>query len=59
MVIEARKPQILERQMPEFLDRLVDIQLVAFDLLQQFFYLFNLNMSPALFVLTYVFICEL
>jgi hypothetical protein len=34
MVVDAREAQILERQMPELLDRLVDIQLVVLDLLQ-------------------------
>jgi len=33
---------------PELLDGLVDTQLVVFDLFQQFFYLFSLNISPAL-----------
>jgi len=36
--------------MPELLDRLVDTQLIAFDLLQQFFYLFSLNISPFEFI---------
>jgi len=34
MVVEAREAQILERQMPKLLDSLIDIQLIAFDLLQ-------------------------
>lgn len=45
--------------MPELLDGLVDTQLIVLDLLQQLFYLFSLNISPALFVLIYVFIHEL
>lgn len=50
VVVDAREAQILERQMPELLDRLVDTQLIAFDLLQQFFYLFSLNISPFEFI---------
>jgi hypothetical protein len=46
MVVNARKAQILERQMPELLYSLVDIQLIAPDLFQQSFYLFSLNISP-------------
>jgi hypothetical protein len=48
MVVNAREAQILERQMPELLDSLVDTQLIVLDLLQQFFYLFSLNISPVL-----------
>jgi hypothetical protein len=51
MVIEAREAQVLERQMPKFFDRLVDIHLIVFDLFQQFFYLFSLNISPFEFIL--------
>jgi hypothetical protein len=32
--------------MPELFDGLVDTQFIVLDLLQQFFYLFSLNMSP-------------
>lgn len=33
--------------MPELLDSLVDTQFVVLDLLQQYFYLFSLNISPS------------
>jgi hypothetical protein len=46
MVVNACKAQIFERQVPELLNGLVDSQLVVLDLLQQFFYLFSLNISP-------------
>jgi hypothetical protein len=32
-VVHTRKAQLLERQMPELLDRLVDIDIAAFELL--------------------------
>jgi hypothetical protein len=34
MVVETCETQILERQMPKFLDCLLDIQLIVLDLLQ-------------------------
>jgi hypothetical protein len=44
--------------MPELLDGLVDIQLIVPDLLQQFFYLFSLNMSPLLVYCTILRVCK-
>ena len=48
VVVDAREAQILEWQMPKFLNRLVHSNFAVLDLLQQFFYLFSLNISPAL-----------
>jgi len=47
-MVHAGEAQFLERQMPELLDCLVDADLPAPDLLQQFFYMFSLNVSPIL-----------
>jgi hypothetical protein len=44
MMVNTRKTQVLERQMAKFLDRLVDGYIARFDLLQQLFQLFRLNM---------------
>jgi hypothetical protein len=49
MMVHTRKAQILERQMTEFLYRLFDLDLAALDLLQQLFYLLNLNFSSLVF----------
>ena len=48
MVVNACETQLLEGQVTQLLDRLVDADSAAFDLLQQFFYVFSLNDSPAL-----------
>jgi len=47
-MVHAGEAQLLERQMPKFLDRLVDADLPVPDLFQQFFYVFSLNVSPIL-----------
>jgi hypothetical protein len=48
MVIDARKPQILERQVTQLLYCLVDPDLPGLDLPQQFSYLLSPNMSPGM-----------
>jgi len=48
VVVNACETQLLEGQVTQLLDRLVDADCAAFDLLQQFSYVFSLNTSPTL-----------